>query len=84
MSGPKEYRKGQALVARLDVYDWTDPSAQPIVALQIAHAQVHATLALAAATALNAVEGWTASGNDTNACEDEAQAWLGLLGRDRS
>lgn len=48
MNGPEHYRKAQRLLAALDVVG--NPS--PAQVLQVQIAQAHATLALAAATAL--------------------------------
>jgi len=51
-TGPEHYRKAEQLATTPDDWDVTDPAQQAIVALCLAEAQVHATLAVAAAVAM--------------------------------
>lgn len=55
MNGPQHYAAGEQLIARLDVYDWTDPSQLAIATGQIAQAQAHFAAALVAAQAFTAL-----------------------------
>ncbi|MER7131194.1 hypothetical protein [Streptosporangium saharense] len=64
MSGPEHYREAEKLLAGAMKHrltedgDWRgDPARHRIADALVAEAQVHATLALAAATALNNAEG---------------------------
>jgi len=53
MTGPEHYEEAQRLLMGADNFDSTELTAQPIIAEMLARAQVHATLALAAATAVS-------------------------------
>ena len=73
MSGPEHYREAERLIA-----DWREAKdggegwpPPPITPVQLSEAQVHATPALAAATALNDADGGTGV-NDWNAWNDAA------------
>jgi len=55
MTGPEHYREAERLLAVADVYD--EDGAWATAKARRAEAQVHATLALAAATALIAPQG---------------------------
>jgi hypothetical protein len=52
MTGPEHYAEAERLLAAFDGFDPTRRTELPLVGLFMAEAQVHATLALAAATAL--------------------------------
>ena len=53
MTGPEHYRRAEQMVDGIDQLDSSSKSHQPLISLLLAEAQVHATLATAAATALN-------------------------------
>lgn len=52
MTGPEHYEYAEQLLTGADQWDDTDPEQRYYVKVAYAAAQVHATLALAAATAL--------------------------------
>lgn len=72
MTGPEHYRKAEQLLGAADdaAWDATNPDHQAITARLSQDAQVHATSALAAATALGAIRE-----HDGMPYEDES-AWL--------
>ena len=71
MTGPEHYREAERLIAAVTM-DSTHPDGSPVIRSDepetIALAQVHATLALAASTAVMAI----ATGETT---VDETRAW---------
>lgn len=83
MNGPQHYREAERLIAAVTL-DGTHPDGSPFIRSDepqtIALAQVHATLALAAATAgLDATEGPN-GGSATGRTADDATAWEQALG----
>lgn len=82
MDGPSHYRQAERLAAGVTL-DATHPDGSPVVRQDepatIALAQVHATLALAAATAtLDASEG-PGGGSATGRTAEDANAWSEVL-----
>lgn len=57
MTGPEHYREAERLLEDANVYSRRDDAEPAAWAALISEAQVHATLALAAATALNRPDG---------------------------
>lgn len=78
MTGPEHYVEAERLQESLDVFDATDPEQQPLIMQVIAEAQVHATLAQAAATAFAADmtagewPGWRDAAGSANTRADAA------------
>lgn len=78
MNGPEHYRRAESLLEQLrKAHASMTTTVNPErAAAALAEAQVHATLALAAATAMHA----TADGTDLGASEAEFQAWYDAAG----
>lgn len=77
MNGPEHYREAQKMLAAARLAMTKQQTGSIEVATQFtAEAQVHATLALAAATAMHA----TADGTDLGVSEAEFQAWYDAAG----
>lgn len=75
MTGPEHYREAERLLRNVDAASASEIGDHPdVVALAIAEAQVHATLALAAATAYPAVKDREPSG----AVAEDAAAWAAV------
>lgn len=73
MNGPDHYREAERLIARLTGIVLNNDGSSPEATFMLAEAQVHATLALAAATALT-------SHMSTYDDEPEIQAWVDAAG----
>lgn len=71
MTGPEHYREAERLIARSNECYADDPA----VVLALEEAQVHATLALAAATALDAVKDYACN-------RAEVTQWNGIAAPD--
>lgn len=74
MTGPEHYREAERLLASYNrpvVLKWSDKQVADAAKINLAEAQVHATLALAAATAHPAIEGYVGS-------NDDARAWTNV------
>ncbi|MEU6340223.1 hypothetical protein ABZ883_04640 [Streptomyces sp. NPDC046977] len=80
MTGPEHYSEAERLAGRAHHYTYGD-GADPAVGLALAaEAQVHATLAVAAAVALTQpVVGQRSAGHDSPAAREE---WVKAAGRD--
>lgn len=72
MNGPQHYREAE----RRLLMAWEEDRVPEDVAHLVAEAQVHATLALAAATAMHA----NVDGTELGPGEDEFQAWYEAAG----
>lgn len=72
MNGPQHYLQAE----RRLLMAWEEDRVPEDVAHLVAEAQVHATLALAAATAMHA----TVDGTELGVGEDEFQAWYDAAG----
>ncbi|MFD5266725.1 hypothetical protein [Streptomyces sp. NPDC058335] len=72
MTGPEHYLEAE----RRLLMGWEDDSSPERSAYLVAEAQVHATLALAAASAMHA----TVDGTELGPGEDEFQAWYDAAG----
>lgn len=71
MTGPEHYRRAEEMAAGLSVdWDYDDPEDRATVALILAEAQVHATLALAAAVAMG-----TGRADDHGMMAEDDSAW---------
>lgn len=77
MTGPEHYREAERLQEAIDDFDATDPAQQPLITQILAEAQVHATLALAAATALCQAD------NRGHLSPDVWQAWSAAAGSEQ-
>lgn len=75
-TGPEHYREAERLLAVADGYD--KKSAPQLADRRRAAAQVHATLALTAATAMTAVP--TSPGEDSGMTTPEFDAWEEVAG----
>jgi hypothetical protein len=76
MNGPQHYREAERLAARAHHYTYGD-GADPVTGAALAaEAQVHATLALAAATAMSA----PVDGAEDGMSPVEATAWYETAG----
>lgn len=76
MNGPQHYREAERLIKSADFFIYGDGAAPVAGAAMAAQAQVHATLALAAATAMHA----TVDGTELGPGEGEFQAWYDAAG----
>lgn len=82
MTGPEHYRKAEILLAGSvqRVTPWGDTGWVAPTPEQVARAQVHATLALAAATARAATQIWHSGGSMAAMPSEDAEAWQDAAG----
>lgn len=80
MNGPDHYRKAEELIAALGDWDYTNPDQLAIVDQLTYEAQIHASLALVAATVHGVIGNDVSSNADIDTLGELSTTWLDAIG----